>query len=334
MISEVFKGELPGVDIAKFIFSFVVVGIHIHYLDENVVYPPFLEWIMSLGVPYFFIAMGYLLQRKLMTQTIETRLTFLKNRSVSLLKIFIIWLIIYLPLTIFHDFILQRSLEESLIDYIKNVVIRGESYLAWPLWFIYAAAVFHACYYLVLKFRIKKPLLYLGIFFISLGLVLFILERNPGTALQNYLCNLLNRPLGGGIFLTAGSILILLLPEINNKIILILSFLFAALSILLFVNDWPFHNLTGALGVFLLTLRLQNINGKNFFLILRNQSMWIYYLHMYFIFFLYLIIKRSDFLVNLWYCFLIVSFSVYIFVSFLTFLIRKYNLKWLMRLIK
>lgn len=90
-LSSVVKtNHLPGVDLIKYIMSFGVVAIHfrVNYNpDWN--YPFIFDWLIKLGVPFFFLTSGYLLQRKLET-CVSTESS--KIARLKAFKYFRIWL--------------------------------------------------------------------------------------------------------------------------------------------------------------------------------------------------------------------------------------------------
>jgi hypothetical protein len=111
----------------------------------------------------------------------------------------------------------------------------------------------------------------------------------------------IRRPLRGGLYITSGLYLYKLAPYLGDKCKLVIAGISSLLlCYLLNTSNLPFAALAGGCGLFLLALSLP-IKGSEFTLRLRNQSMWIYYIHMYFIF-LYHIVYPYHF--NALHCFL------------------------------
>lgn len=52
-------------------------------------------------------------------------------------------------------------------NYILTVIIRGESYLAWPLWFVYSSTI---CFYIISKDKINKTVL-LGLLLVGISII-------------------------------------------------------------------------------------------------------------------------------------------------------------------
>jgi len=55
-----------------------------------------------------------------------------------MLRIWAIWMLIYFPLQLYSGF----PDAKSVVVYIINVLLYGEEAYAWPLWFLYAQAIF------------------------------------------------------------------------------------------------------------------------------------------------------------------------------------------------
>lgn len=191
------SGELPCVDVWKFLLAFAVVAIHIKFFFKGFVYPLGISWFLSFAVPFYFIVMGFLLARKLMDKRKEEQLIILKERSKRLFRLFGIWLLIYLPITIYNRFEENLPLFKFIISYIISILCRGETYLAWPLWFIYAAAIFHGFLFIVKKYINKNGIVLLFIFFLIVSLISFFLNEVSLSKYQSLVSQILNRPLGG-----------------------------------------------------------------------------------------------------------------------------------------
>lgn len=273
------------IDLFKYIMAMAVVAIHIFAMNTIVECPSFIRWFIRLAVPFFFIVSGFLMAVKLgKCDTIDLKKTLLKNRAIRLFRIFFLWLIIYIPLSIYAY---VRNGNDNIIhiiaSYAKSVIFYGESPYSWPLWYIYSMAI--VC--LLLSFSIKKS-----------GGVIVLLLLSVISYMSNYLAAysewgihhivaivkmLVGRTLGGGIYILAGWYLYNLSKVYHSKIQrldVVLSFLI--ISGLFFYFHLPFWELFGGLGVALLGFR-SRLLPMSIWLDLRYQSMWIYYTHMYII---------------------------------------------------
>lgn len=98
------KKNYYGIDLLKFIMAVCVVAIHTQplYSVQSIVVQRLFDTITSLAVPYFFSVSGFLLFSK-----IDADISCRKNMEVCkrylsrVLSLYVIWNIIYLPITIF-----------------------------------------------------------------------------------------------------------------------------------------------------------------------------------------------------------------------------------------
>lgn len=87
---------------------------------------------IRLAVPFFFIVSGYFAY-KIINSPDKLRV-----RGMKMLRIWAIWMLIYFPLQLYSGF----PDAKSVVVYIINVLLYGEEAYAWPLWFLYAQAIF------------------------------------------------------------------------------------------------------------------------------------------------------------------------------------------------
>ena len=126
-----------ALDIAKFISAFLVIAIHTQPLQEisemgNLV---FVQVIARLAVPLFFIISGYLFFVKLDDERewndyVHTRQ--LKRYVLRLLKLYLIWSVLYLP----FNYLLMKDGGISIVDllrYVRDFFLTGSYYHLWFL---------------------------------------------------------------------------------------------------------------------------------------------------------------------------------------------------------
>lgn len=234
--------QFASVDLVKYIMAFAVVAIHFRPNYSNQFqYPELLEWFIRLAVPFYFIASGYLVERKLKNlNTIHEHKEYLKFRVKKLARLWICWIIISLPLALaafglltgngFHNII------PSIKTYIWMLVIGGWAVHAAPLWFIYSMIWVTIILYCTLAIRNYKQWL-LSIFLI-LNLVYWTADNFDIVALKifkTYTYNIL----GGGIYIILG--MLLCGKKINSYIILLL--LIASFALTHF--KLPFNTVVG-----------------------------------------------------------------------------------------
>ena len=88
-------------DITKMIMAFMVIGIHVKMNSVcAATVPTILEFIMGSAVSFFFITSGFLLQSKIIRK--NNSRTVLKGTFIRILRLYIIWILLYLPISIIY----------------------------------------------------------------------------------------------------------------------------------------------------------------------------------------------------------------------------------------
>ena len=120
---------MKGVDTLKLFFSLVVVWIHTGVGN--------LGGLTRWAVPFFFLMSGFFLFGKLFNNPeTDQRSGILMSWLKKILRHYLIWSIIFLPFAIIgfqHDSITPLK---AILVYLRNLVLVGENYLSWPLWYL------------------------------------------------------------------------------------------------------------------------------------------------------------------------------------------------------
>ncbi|MGM9862594.1 MAG: acyltransferase family protein, partial [Muribaculaceae bacterium] len=134
--------RLNGVDAMKFIMAFAVVIIHIQCLFK-VEYSASINWFIRLAVPYFFIASGFLTACRFNNlDSLSDKSKYLKRKALRFGKMFLLWLLIYMPISLVaFDYSDISALSKDIVLYVSNVILIGESKFAWPLWYLYSSMI-------------------------------------------------------------------------------------------------------------------------------------------------------------------------------------------------
>ena len=137
--------HLRGIDLTKLLMAFSVIAIHSpEYLwPDNRSYQMGIDWFIRLAVPFFFIASGFAVQKKLNLLAKEEDIrNYLSVRSAKLWRVWAIWLLIYLPLSLWAIYPVALPWSEKFYCYVKDVFMTGSSEYAHHLWFVYSLAIF------------------------------------------------------------------------------------------------------------------------------------------------------------------------------------------------
>ena len=120
--------------------AFCVIAIHttpLKGIDNNIIYILY-EAAVSIAVPFFFLSTGYLIGRKIQNKK-EFDDVLVERQQKKVIRYYVIWTIVYLPLTILGFYKAGDGFVKSFVQFIRNVFFQGENYYSWPLWYLLSA---------------------------------------------------------------------------------------------------------------------------------------------------------------------------------------------------
>ncbi len=125
--------QYAAIDIAKYVSALLVVAIHTYpFLEISETFNTlFIAIVCRLAVPFFFICSGYFLFRKL-NGTHKQNLNRLKRYISRLIRLYLVWTVIYIPYTIWNYMGTGFSLM-SLLGWIRDFFLNGSYYHLWFL---------------------------------------------------------------------------------------------------------------------------------------------------------------------------------------------------------
>lgn len=152
--------------------AFCVVALHTITLEQskltiiNELYDSF----VNMAVPFFFIASGFLLAKKLQLPLHkEENIDIIKKYLTRIVKLYLIWNIIYLPLAIIGFILDKNTLLMSIYLYLRGLFLLGEQYNSWPLW--YLLSTIYSLLFIIFLLKRKQSLKTITI----IGAILFLL---------------------------------------------------------------------------------------------------------------------------------------------------------------
>lgn len=195
--------QLAGVDVTKYVMAFCVVAIHFRS-NYSVYwhYPKVFEWAIMLAVPFFFIASGYLLQRKFEGLQQKECASIARKRAWKICRLWLCWLLISLPLAIYAYRNITFSV--ALKEYTYGLVVNGWASCAAPMWYLYSLIWICLIVSISVRFRYYKPLL-LSFFLVAMFLNWYaaVSQIHIFMAFKIYTGHIL----GGGAYIIAGMLL-------------------------------------------------------------------------------------------------------------------------------
>ena len=286
------------VDVTKFVMAVMVIGIHANSIVREG-YPILLSFLMGTAVPFFFITSGFLLAEHTELNRNASKYVTQQYFFSYVNKIFIFylcWTILYLPLAIWGYNNNETPWFIDCLLYIRGLIFLGEHPYSWPLWYLWALCCSCFIIRLAFKFNIKLEILFLAGLLLMYGGYKYesaSIEQLDGLRIIAYE-NTRNVFCQGLAYVTAGMILQkyqLLCHKWLGITLLFISFIFLFLK-------WPFAFLISGIGLFIIMGSFsppKNIaKYHSYFVFLRKMSVWMYFLHMYFIFLISLILDNHN----------------------------------------
>ena len=156
MSDAISKSNKNIFDLVKFIMAICVVAIHTHpleYVNSATVQNVF-DTAVSLAVPFFFMSSGYLLASKMQGDyNSEENISKIRKLLFRILKMYLIWSAIYFPLAIYGYAKAETLIFQSVFYYIKNLLLVGEHYASYPLWYLLSTV--YACLFILVLYKLK-----------------------------------------------------------------------------------------------------------------------------------------------------------------------------------
>lgn len=160
-LSRLDQRNLNAVDLGKFLMAFFVVGCHTDPFLHCTSRPVLIVYhiLLSYAVPFFFLATGYLLGRKLCAMPVYGDTAPLDGYIKKTFRMYIICSLLYLPLAI--SFFIQSDypLWEMFTEYIKGLVFWGEHYNSWQLWYLLSSVYALLCIRFLVKHKVSIEVL-------------------------------------------------------------------------------------------------------------------------------------------------------------------------------
>lgn len=164
--------KFGAIDVCKLVMAFVVIAIHTNPIVE--ISNPFIVRLVIIieefAVPFFFVTSGFFLYMgmKSVEAHEEKRI---KEYLFRLIRMYCVWTLISLPLTIYGYYISGDGLIHCLLSYIKYFLFVGKLYNSYHLWYLLALIYAVVVIWILIK---KNVSLYK---MAILGLILFLFNE-------------------------------------------------------------------------------------------------------------------------------------------------------------
>ena len=280
-----------SIDCCRFFVACFVVLIHsgVSSISSN------LYNIFQAGVPLFFVITGFFLDRK---KTLFATKNYIHKTSC----LYVIWSLMYLPLTIYGCRINEYTLNKDILFTLHGFFIKGENFYSWPLWYLLATIYAVVLYYFTLKNNWSNEKIIFSIIIVSsVGYAMEVFSDIKFISKLKFL-------IGGtrnGIFQGFPYLMIGVLinryqiPEkiLSKKkyLIGILLMLIVVSSFLTFTKSFFVNHIICCLLISILLSAQIKFNVDT--TILRRLGIWMYFIHMYIIYFIGTLVETNNFFV-------------------------------------
>ena len=174
----------------KFVMAIVVVAIHTRpeLSFSSLIVRNFFEAVYSIAVPFFFMASGFLLFRKISLPLTDEGKLRIKSYLKRMCKLYVLWTIVYFPLTVYGFYLDGISPLKTVVVFFRNFLLVGENYMSWPLWYLLALIVAVSIIYILLRLKVSKG--WIVIISIMMALIGVGLDYCKENSLMTHITNL------------------------------------------------------------------------------------------------------------------------------------------------
>lgn len=128
-----------GIDVLKFVMAVFIIVLHTHpFYGINQRLNFMADVLCRIAVPYFFVATGFLLEKKISNCGRDIR-KILQDYISRILKLYVVWTAVYLPIIVYTKIInSERGVTYGLFTFVRDFIFCG-SYA--HLWYLPATAI-------------------------------------------------------------------------------------------------------------------------------------------------------------------------------------------------
>lgn len=296
-------------DLTKLVLAIFVIALHTGPF-KTCVYESFFIGILDIAVPVYFVISGFLLYEKFRINNDSSIFLF---HAKKLIKSYFALSLFYLPLALYQYYNLSCSVMFAVKNYLQYLFFVGEHFYSWPLWYLLASIYSCLFYYWLYKTKNitkKNLLLLITVFsFISMMVDYLLIGNFENSRIFSTVLFLIQRTFVNArlvkafIFIPVGFIVSLNKEKIKIDKQNIICFIIIFLSIILiiylipnYLDNWMYIVFSYYFVCLLVKKREKDflLECDNFLKInIRKLSTYMYYYHMYIVFFLNMFIFKD-----------------------------------------
>ena len=291
------------IDLWKFIMAIAVVAIHTRPLInlKGSIVLDFFNLFISMAVPFFFMTSGYLLWSRIDGFSADEKNSVLCVRAKSVGKMYAIWTLIYFPLALMPYMMVNVQEYEKIsplkfiIYYVRGVILRGQNYNSYPLW--YLLSLFYIILLLIALEKLHLSDKWILSILIIVGIIGNIINGLVQIETSNTLLLMIKkavtvtvldgRILSGALYIAVG-IIVAKRRKIHLESSIIINTIYGLGVIIGFIANLRINNTWGSMILtiyssvcFFSVIEGINISNNNIYAKLRSISTTMYLTHMY-----------------------------------------------------
>ena len=175
------KLTYKNIDVIKLCMAVLVVATHTSFFSfikspevYNIVFTA-----LSVKVPFFFAASGFLVWNKLCDASFNDRIDRLGGWMKKTLRLYLIWTLIYMPFTIYGFYLDGLGIGESILIFLRNFLLIGHNFYSFQLWYLLGTLVASIIVYGLVRSKWKlKTLYYIAFVLAIIGVLLDFCDQN------------------------------------------------------------------------------------------------------------------------------------------------------------
>lgn len=276
-------------DVIMFFMAVVVVAIHTQPLIDcpNLILRRAFDLVSHCAVPFFFLRSGFFLEKKIVGKEKEYALSAIKKYTKRIIKLYVFWTIVYLPLAIYGFCINDIPVLKSCFYYVRGFLFIGEQFNSWILWYLLSMIYALCLIFLLKKINAGKFMfVFVACFFYGISVFLNLIVANQvftGQAVDLML-ECVIKVLGGsgrlftGVFFMVVGMLVarLKIPYVISVILLFVTIFLDWCGVPHFVNCVLFST-----SLFLICKEVNSSKEISLCLYLRKISVSTYFIHLW-----------------------------------------------------
>ena len=276
MLSD--KKNYNSIDLFKWITAILIIYMHVEAFYNTEPYCFFNsqihEIIFRSAVPVFFIISGFLLAVS------GDFLVKIKVYMIKILRLYCIWTLIYMPVTLYSYFTDEYSAYENMLIFLRGFLFMGEQRYSWHLWYLLSLFFALLFIYFIFKAGFSNKALFIGAILIFIFMQIFDFYKTENLLYQAFDTG---RIFMGAVYVPFGVLIAKHSNKINPTAVII--GLTAGISVILLSKNQLILNfcfLINSIMLFLLILKIK-LPDSIWWYSLRKASSVMYFTHMLFI---------------------------------------------------